>query len=322
MSSIEHIWPSDACGNTAVCTQQIIVFDNSALTILCPGNITVSCASDVPPVNLNLGVIANACGGTSTVSLQSAVISNQTCTNRFTLTRTYLATDVCAQSASCVQVITVLDNTPPVITLPNGLANGSTLDVQCYGQDPNWDLPVFGVSDVTTTDNCIGAVTVTFAQVIEDQGTCATDGYIDLFRLTWTATDECGNSSTAFLLMALIDTIPPVIHGIPADITVNCDSIPLPPTIVFATDECLCACVLFVSETQPVAGCADGQVILRTWTAKDRCGNRTTEIQRITLENNKPPTLQLLQPEMTGLIDGSMLEYNCSEGGIPALSMY
>ncbi len=308
----------DDCGNTAVCTQQIIVFDNSALSILCPGNVTVSCASEVPPVDLNLGVIANGCGGTSTVSLQSAVISNQTCANRFTLTRTYLATDVCAQSASCVQTITVLDNTPPVIILPNGLANGSTLDVQCYGQDPNWDLPVYGVSDVTTTDNCIGAVTVTFAQVIENQGTCATDGYIDLFRLSWTATDACGNSSTAFLFMALIDTIPPVIHGIPADITVNCDAIPLPPTIVFATDECLCACVLFVSETQPVAGCADGQVILRTWTAKDRCGNQTTEIQRITLVNNKPPTLQLLQPEMTGLIDGSMLEYTCSEGGIPS----
>ncbi|MGB4847885.1 MAG: T9SS type A sorting domain-containing protein, partial [Saprospiraceae bacterium] len=308
---------ADACGNTAICNQQITVFDNSAISILCPGNVTVSCASQVPPV-LNLGVVTNACGGTSTVSLVSAVISNQTCTNRFTLTRTYLATDACAQSASCVQIITVLDNTPPSITLPNGLVNGSSLDVQCYGQDPNWDLPVFGISDVSTTDNCTGGVTVTFAQVIEDEGTCATDGFINLFRLTWTATDECGNSSTAFLFMALIDTIPPVIHGIPADITVNCDSIPLPPTIVFATDECLCACVLFVSETQPIAGCADGQVILRTWTAKDRCGNQTTETQRITLVNNQPPTLQLLQPEMTGLIDGSTLEYTCSEGGIPA----
>ncbi|MEP6796243.1 MAG: T9SS type A sorting domain-containing protein, partial [Saprospiraceae bacterium] len=298
--------------------QNITVFDNTPPSIICPGNVTVSCASLVPPVNLNLGVITNACGGTSTVSLLSDVISNQTCTNRFTLTRTYLATDACAQSASCMQVITVLDNTPPVITLPNGQVNGSTLDVQCFGQDPNWDLPVFGINDVTTADNCTGAVTVTFAQVVEDEGTCETDGYINLFRLTWTATDECGNSSTAFLFLALIDTIPPVIHGIPADITVNCDSIPLPPTIVFATDECLCACVLFVSETQPISGCADGQVILRTWTAKDRCGNQTTETQHITLVNNQPPTLQLLQPEMTGLIDGSTLEYTCSEGGIPA----
>ncbi|HZV70930.1 MAG TPA: ice-binding family protein [Saprospiraceae bacterium] len=308
---------TDACGNTSACIQNITVFDNSPITVVCPVNITVQCASLVPAVNLNLQVTSAACGGTTTVALLSEIISNQTCANRFTVTRTYLATDACAQSQTCVQIITVADDLPPVIILPAGLLNGGTLDVQCFGQDPNWDMPVFDESSITANDNCGGNVTVTFEQELIDSGTCVDDGYINFYTLTWTATDVCGNSSSAFVFLALIDTIPPVIVGVPADITVNCDAMPALPLLISATDECLCACILVVEESTPSAGCLDGQVVLRTWTAKDRCGNSTTVTQRITLNNNQETTLQLLQPEMSGMVDGSVIEFSCSEGGIP-----
>ena len=89
----------------------------------------------------------------------------------------------------------------------------------------------------------------------------------------------------------MIDTIPPVIHGVPNDTIVNCDEIPELPILIYATDECLCACVVLLEETYPDMGCQDGQVLVRTWIAKDDCGNETIETQNITLIDSEAPVL-------------------------------
>jgi hypothetical protein len=214
----------------------------------------------------------------------------------------------------------VFDNIPPVIQLPPGMFNGDTMRVQCYGQDPAWDLPVFDENSIQVTDACSGAITSTFDENLEAEGNCGADGYINLYRLQWTATDACGNSSVAFAFLALVDTIAPVIHGVPADTIVNCDQIPFLPTSVFATDECLCACVILFEQTNSSStmGCQDGQVVTRTWTATDRCGNETIARQQITLIDTSGPQLQIMQSELSGIQNGSILDYNCSEGGIPA----
>ncbi len=312
---------TDACGNSATCAQVITVFDNTPPSITCPPNVTVQCANQVPPVNTASVITSDNCAGGTTVTHVGDVITNMTCINRFTLTRTYRSTDACGNSATCAQVITVFDNTPPVITFDDpllvGVPNGDTVEVQCFGQDPEWDLPLFDENIVNVTDNCAGPVTVDFDQILLDEGDCDIDGYILRYRLTWTATDACGNSSSKFVFLELIDTIPPVIFGVPEDITVNCDEIPEPPALVYATDECLCACIILFNETDPVPGCQDGQVIIRSWTAEDDCGNVTVETQNITLIDNEGPELVIMQPELMGLPDGTILEYTCNEGGIP-----
>ncbi|MEO6131464.1 MAG: T9SS type A sorting domain-containing protein, partial [Saprospiraceae bacterium] len=312
---------TDACGNSATCSQTIVVFDSTPPTIMCPANITVQCASQVPIANGSGVVASDNCGGGATVTLASDVITNQTCANRFILFRTYRATDACGNSATCLQVITVFDNIVPVITPVNpllvGIPNGGRLDIQCMGQDPNFMLPTFGPTSVNATDNCTGTVVVTFNQVLLDEGNCAVDGYILLFRLTWTATDVCGNSSTYSIFLALVDHVPPVLHNIPPAITVNCDEIPPVPTDIYATDDCLCACILSFTETQPAPGCQEGQIIVRSWTAKDDCGNRSTSTQNITLVDDEAPVLIITQPELANVKDGTILNYTCNEGGIP-----
>ena len=313
---------TDECGNSATCAQVITVFDNTPPMITCPANVTVQCAADVPPVNTGAVVTSDNCGGTVTVTHVSDIISNQTCLNRFTLTRTYRATDECGNSATCAQIITVFDNTPPVITfdhmLLEGVPNGGTIQVQCFGQDPEWELPTFDQNSVDVTDNCAGPINVIFSDQLVDEGDCDVDGYINRYRLTWVATDACGNTSSAFVFMELVDTIPPVIHNIPADTTVNCGAIPPPPTDIFATDECLCACIILFEESEPDPGCQDGQVITRTWTAEDDCGNVAVAVQYITLVDNEGPELIMMQPELAGVQDGAIFEYTCNEGGIPA----
>ncbi|HJW29276.1 MAG TPA: T9SS type A sorting domain-containing protein, partial [Saprospiraceae bacterium] len=312
---------TDACGNSATCTQVITVFDNTPPTITCPANVTVQCASQVPPVNVATVTTSDNCTGPApVVTFVSDVTSNQTCINRFILTRTYRSTDACGNSATCTQVITVFDNTPPTITFVNpllqGVPNNGTIYVQCYGQDPEWMPPMFGPSDVTVSDNCAGNVAVTYTEDLIDEGNCPVDGYINRYRLRWTATDVCGNAATSTIFLNLIDTIPPVINGVPADITVNCDEIPDPPTLT-ATDECLCACIVDMDQDGPYPGCQNGQIVTRTWTAKDYCGNITIEQQHITLVDHEGPVLTLEVPELQGVPDGSILYYTCNEGGIP-----
>ncbi len=312
---------TDACGNSATCAQVITVFDNITPTLTCPANVTVQCATLVPAVNTAGVITADNCNAIPTVTFVGDVISNQTCVNRFIVTRTYRSTDECGNSATCAQIITVFDNTAPVITFADpliaNLPNGGRFDVQCHGQDPNWALPVLSESSVTTTDNCNGTVTIGFSQLLQAEGNCPVDGYITLYKLTWTATDACGNSSTKYVFMALVDHIAPVLFNIPEDITVHCDEIPTLPTNVYATDECIAASDLQYAETHPVAGCQNGQVIMRSWIATDLCGNKSTKTQHITLVDNTPPVIQMLQPELADVADETIIKYTCNEGGIP-----
>jgi len=289
--TITRTWvATDAFGNSSTCVQTITVGDNTPPTIACPENLTVQCAIQIPAINFDFVTATDNCGGVVTVAHVGDVITNQICENNFTLTRTYQATDVCGNTATCVQVITVLDNTPPELTFPAGFPIGDTLKVQCYGQDPEWDIPSFDNGDIQATDNCTGPVSVVFNQSLPSEGDCV-DGFINLYRLTWTATDVCGNSVSAFVFLALVDTIPPVIFGVPLDITVNCNEIPDAPDFIYAIDECLCACIVLLDETLPITGCQFGQVIVRTWRATDDCGNQTIATQRITLMDDEAPVI-------------------------------
>ncbi len=312
---------ADSAGNSSTCSFTVTVVDLQPPTITCPASASVQCASLVPPVNIATVAAADNCGP-PTVAWVNDVISNQTCVNRYTLTRTYRATDASGNTATCAQIITVNDNTAPVVTftdpLLQGVPNGGTIYVQCEGQDPEWELPSFSAASVMATDNCNGNVTIAFLETLHDEGNCAVDGYINIYRQRWIATDACGNSTTVIIYVALVDEVPPVIHGVPADIQVNCDEVPAPPDDIYATDECLCACVILFSESVPAPGCRDGQVITRSWTATDDCGNVTVEKQLITLIDDKGPDIRITHPEIAGLPDGTILEYTCNEGGIPA----
>jgi hypothetical protein len=60
------------------------------------------------------------------VSHVSDVISNQTAPNKYTITRTYKATDPSGNSVTCTQIITVNDNTAPTLIVANSLPGNST----------------------------------------------------------------------------------------------------------------------------------------------------------------------------------------------------
>jgi hypothetical protein len=129
------------------------------------------------------------------------------CPNRFTIARTYTVTDVCGNASTQTQTITVDDQTAPVITsIP------ANVTVSCAA-----DVPIANTAAVVATDNCAGALTITFADVTTP-GSCPNRFTI---ARTYTVTDVCGNASTQTQTITVDDQIAPVITSIPANVTVH-----------------------------------------------------------------------------------------------------
>jgi len=236
-------------------------------------------------------------------------------------TKTWRVTDCSEEITEVSQTATwSVDTEDPVITFVNpmlvGFQNGDVMQVQCYGQDPNWQLPEASLADVSVSDNCLAEVDVQVTEVKIGDGNCEEDGYIQRLRCSWTATDACGNSSILFIFMEIVDTIAPVLYGVPDDIVVTCDNIPEPANVT-GLDECLCADIAL--EEEVVTGeCIEDQQIVRTWTATDCCGNVSSSTQIISFTDEIAPTLVVTLPgDVT--IDGDYeLEFDCNSGGIPA----
>jgi len=70
----------------------------------------------VPAPNTNSVTTSDNCGGVVTVSWQGDSVSSSNCAGQFVISRTYRAADLCGNSATCAQTITVNDANPPSIT--------------------------------------------------------------------------------------------------------------------------------------------------------------------------------------------------------------
>ncbi|MCB0647196.1 MAG: T9SS type A sorting domain-containing protein [Saprospiraceae bacterium] len=273
---------ADTCNNVSRCIQLITVNDQTAPVIsTIPANVTVSCANLVPAANTGAVVATDGCGGTVTITVQSDVITNQTCANRYTITRTYVATDLCGNSSTQSQIITVNDQTPPVI---------SSIPVNVTVSCANL-VPASNTGAVMATDGCGGTVNITVQSDVITNQTCANRYTI---TRTYVATDLCGNSSTQSQIITVNDQTPPVISSIPANVTVSCAN-NVPPTGeagVMATDGCGGTVTITVQpDVITNQTCANRYTITRTYVATDLCGNSSTLSQIITVNDQTPPVI-------------------------------
>src|SRR5207247_3445524 len=103
------------------------------------------------------------------------------CTGKPGIDRTWTAADACGNASTCVQHITFVDTTAPVITCP------ADRQLQCGAS-----TAPSNTGSATATDNCGGAVTITST----DAGTPAGCAGVPGIDRTWKATDGCGNTAT------------------------------------------------------------------------------------------------------------------------------
>ncbi len=95
--------------------------DNEDPGITCPAPVTVQCASLVPAVDITSVTASDNCPGIATVVHVNDVITPATnipllCTNKYSIARTYKATDEAGNEATCIQTITVDDTSAPTIS--------------------------------------------------------------------------------------------------------------------------------------------------------------------------------------------------------------
>ena len=126
------------------------------------------------------------------------------CGSSYVMTRVWTATDACGNSSTAQQVITVVDTSAPVLTIP------ADYTAECSNEHP--------MEAATATDNC-GEIVIDLVEETT-QGSCT--GEYTITR-TFTATDDCGNSTSATQTINIIDTTAPEISNIPADYTIECD---------------------------------------------------------------------------------------------------
>ena len=112
------------------------------------------------------------------------------CAGDYVITRTFTATDDCGNATSATQTITIIDTTAPELTIP------SDYTAECSDEHP--------MDAATATDNC-GEVVITVEEVTT-AGACAGDYVI---TRTFTATDDCGNATSATQTITIIDTTAP-----------------------------------------------------------------------------------------------------------------
>ncbi|MCG8487365.1 MAG: HYR domain-containing protein, partial [Chromatiales bacterium] len=186
---------TDSAGNTGSATQTVIVQDTTAPLITAPTDISVEATDLQTPVVLG--------SATATDLVDGALDPVADQTGPFGVgvhTVTWSVTDSAGNSSSATQSVTVLDTTPPVITPPADVTVTAT--------------PPASVVIGTATASDIFPVTVTNdAPVAFPAGTTV---------VTWTASDENGNSSSATQLVTVIEDVPgDIINGTPGDDTLE-----------------------------------------------------------------------------------------------------
>eukprot|EP00353_Schmidingerella_taraikaensis_P001121 CAMPEP_0185596404 /NCGR_PEP_ID=MMETSP0434-20130131/80735_1 /TAXON_ID=626734 ORGANISM="Favella taraikaensis, Strain Fe Narragansett Bay" /NCGR_SAMPLE_ID=MMETSP0434 /ASSEMBLY_ACC=CAM_ASM_000379 /LENGTH=1678 /DNA_ID=CAMNT_0028224905 /DNA_START=575 /DNA_END=5607 /DNA_ORIENTATION=+ len=268
--TITRTWTyTDACGNNATETQIITVNDTQAPVFNAPPvALNVQCAGDVPAMT-NLDWTDN-CDGNGSVA-GSDVSDGLSCPE--TITRTWTYTDACGNNATETQIITVNDTQAPVFAAPP-----ANLTVECAG-----DVPA--MTNLGWTDNCDGAGSVVGNEV-SDGLSCP-----ETITRTWTYTDACGNVATESQTIIVDDTTPPTASN-PAPISVA-GGTPIPPAdplvVTDEADNCTVnPVVAWVGDVSDNGNCPE--IITRTYSVTDDCGNQILVTQSISIGDAILPT--------------------------------
>ena len=204
---------TDGCGNTSTCSFDVIVANNSELTVTCPPTISISdpsiCdASGVTPyadITAFLsagGTIDGNCsmsGNAGLTLMHNDSISNASCP--YTIDRTYTVTDDSSNTGSCTQTIEIADETDPTFTVP------SDISVDC---SMTQDTSITG-GPSNVMDNCDAMPVVTWLDKDSIQLAADCTGEISFIR-SWIVTDNCMNADTIDQMITTIDTIAPDIN--------------------------------------------------------------------------------------------------------------
>ncbi len=229
-------------------TANVTVHDTTPPVIVCPTDRTIQCTESSDPSNTGTATVTDSCISDPPVTYSDTTAPG-TCPQASRISRSWTATDLCGNTASCMQRIDKVDTTAPVLSpLPPDVT------VECSAVPPP--------AVVSATDNCDPSVSVSFNEQRID-GSCAFN--YSLIR-TWSASDDCGNTATHSQTVTIQDTTPPNIKKV----TVSPDVLwppnhrMVPVTVkVLVSDNCdlnpTCK-IISVASNEPENGLGDGDM--------------------------------------------------------------
>lgn len=248
------------------------------------------------------------CAGELTV--QPAVTSDCTedCSCENEIEWTYIAQDNCGNAITRTETKTARDNAAPkLVNVPE-----SDEDNECSTiNDDTWADQQFAV---TATDNSDASVNVD-RQSAQRVYTCGSDDENGSFSVeyTWTVSDVCGNTDESKRTFTHTDITPPVITVVQENYTIGChedldyvkfksvescgqevdignETGEIYKTIRFQDDaSALGVGIQSIKDVQTTKSETEF-TLYNEYVTEDACGNSTTHVQTITVEDNTPPT--------------------------------
>ena len=303
-------------GQCATTTTLSITITISSVSISCPANQNLQCSNGVPASFISLADFIAAGGSANATNsalvpasfiLVSQVSNNQTCPE--IITRTYSITNDCGNIATCQHVININDNINPTFA-----PAPAAITVSCISAVP-------AMTNLTWTDNCDGTGSVAGIDAALNGGTCG-----GTITRTWTYADACGNTTTVSQTITVNDNIFPTGNA-PANISVSCPTLVPIMDISLVTnvsDNCGIPVVVHVGDVSDNNIC-NGEIITRTYSITDACGNVTFINQTITITTVTPSvTLSSTSPTTCLGQDGTITisgltpneDYNISYNGL------
>jgi hypothetical protein len=192
----------DIYNNSNTCEQLIIVKDSIAPTFVTFALDTlINCDADSTALALGAPTGDDNCNAAVTYSHSNSSTQGSDpadCTYyNYVVTRTWVITDACGNTATDNQVISVQDTTAPdpvcvdisVNLLPSGMVSIVAADINGASDDNCMPSGLLNLSATPTTFTC---------------------GEVGANNVVLTVTDACGNSATCVAVVTVVDTEPPV----------------------------------------------------------------------------------------------------------------
>ena len=259
---------TDACDNSIVVTQKIIINDITPPTAFGPEDISIQCIEDLPDPDIDMITDVTDNCSLPTVNFVSDVSNFQSCNE--TITRTYSITDSCGNLTLVTQSIFVIDDIPPTASNPDPII------LECNGNIPAPDVNLV----IDEADNC-SIPLVTFISDISN-GECP-----EIIMRTYEIRDNCNNSIYVTQEIIYEDTTSPeLLTPFNENITVTCDNIPVVPNLEFF-DTCSADLSITFNQTDTNADNLVDYDIIREWIVEDDCGNVNyfTQTIRVLINN-------------------------------------
>jgi hypothetical protein len=258
---------TDSTGNESTAEQTITISDTTKPVLSIAPSIVLEATAGTTTVDLGQATATDLVDGSITPTADA--------TGPFGLgvhTVTWQATDNAGNIATATQTVTIVDSTAPTIVAPANItaeATGALTAVQ--------------LGTATATDLVDGNVTIS--------ADMASPFAVGTHTITWTATDDLNNQTSATQIVTITDSGAPVFTALP-DVSIEATGATTPITLNGVTATDLIDGSVTASSNANTSYAVGSYPI--TWTATDSAGNSASTTQTLIVQDTTAPIFESL----------------------------